>query len=254
MVKIRNTFDGGTNGTGMTVANTGGVSGDAFSAVEATALFSSEQKKSGSLSMKPPLTAASGYGRWTTNSRNNRLAIWIYSTAAITSDYNFMQTRYNSSTSAMTLRVNGANALRAYGHAAAANLWTASAALPLNQWVMVECLYEQGVAANDGRIKVAYYLAGSSTPVQESPWITGINLRGDLGVNGEVYVGKTQTTTNAASFYVDSAAVDTGADYGGVFLGPVAPIVSPAYRWNGSGYVPLKAYRWNSTYIPLTAP
>lgn len=255
MTLIRNRFDGGTNGTGMTTANTGGSSGTAFTAVEVAATFSNEQSETPALSMKPPVTAASGYGRWAMSDRDIATRTYLYCTAAITSDYNFMQFRVTDqgTTATLTLRVNSANFLRAFVHSTSTNAWTASSTLPLNQWVRVECLYRQGVAANDGQVRVAYYLGDSTTVVADSGWVTGLNLRGDTGPTGNVYVGKTQTTANAASVYLDTIAINTGTDYNG-FIGPDVPpvLVSPTYRWNGTAYVPLDAYRWGGTaYVPL---
>lgn len=254
MAKLRNTFDGGTNGTGMTVANTGGASGDAFAAVVVDAIFSNEWFETSPLSMKPPLTAAAGYGRWNTVSRNSRHRVYFMVTGAITSDYNFLQLRINSATSVLTLRVNSAGILRVFAHAASANVWTASTALPYNQTIRAELLVEQGVANNDGRVKVAYYLGDSLTPIQESAWLTAINLRGDVGSIGETYIGKVQTTANAAALYLDTVAVDTDSDYATTFIGPDVPpaSVAPAYRWNGAAYVALDSYRWDgAAYVSL---
>lgn len=253
MVKIRNNFDGGTNGTGMTVPNTGGASGTAFTAVEVAATFSNEQSETPPLSMKPPTTAITGYGRWTVPDRNISTRLYLYTTTAHSADYNFLQFRDATSAVILTIRINGANALRAFVTASAANAWTASGTLPLNQQVRVECLYEQGVANNDGRVRVAYFLGDLTTPIQDSGWITGQNFRGDVSATSSVYVGKIQTTAYPGSLYLDTVAVDTGVDYTGNFIGPDVPAaISPTYRWSGTAYVPLDTYRWNGTaYVAL---
>lgn len=255
MTILRNTFDGGTNGTSMTTANAGGASGDTFAGVEASVVFSNEQAHTGTLSMKPPSTTSTGLARWAA-SGDRTLAFrgYVYFTAAHTGDYNFAQLLViNTSTIALTVQVQGTNQLRLRNNTTSINPWTATSSLPLNQWVRVEMLVQQGTTTTDGQVRVAYYLADSPTAVEDSGWLTGQNIRGDGGTINGVRFGKLSGTAYSGSAYFDTVGVNTGANYAG-FIGPaIVPNPPTTFRWNGSTYVGLDGYRWNgSTYVPVT--
>lgn len=233
---IRNNFDGGTNGTGMTTGNTGGSSGDAFSAVEAAAIFSNEQKKSGTLSMKPSSAAVSSYGRWAVGEKNIAVRMYVYMTAAHSADYNLLQFRSDTTTNIASVRMTGASNLRLYLHGSSSNAWTSTATFPLNQWVRVEVYIKMGTTTSNGEARIAYYLGDSTTAVQDSGALTGLNVRGDLTNTGHVFIGKTGSGAYGGNFYLDSVALNAGTDFpsGSGLIGPdlaplATPIVTPTY-------------------------
>lgn len=239
MAQIRNTFDGGTNATAMTTANTGGASGTPFAAVEAAALFSSEQAHTPPLSMKTPSTAVSGYGRFITDGGAQRVQFFAYFTAAHAADFFFYQARGTSSsgTAILTLVVNGTNQLRLRIQATSENAWTAASSFPLNQWVRIELLIEKGVTDADGRVRVAYYLGWDATPIEDSGWVSGRDLRGDeTPTIASALVGKISTAAYAGAAYFDGFAIDTDTDYAPVFIGPppAEPLPTPVPVVTGS--------------------
>lgn len=254
MTRLRNNLNGGTNNVGITTGNSGGASGDAFTAVEATALFSNEQSHSASLSMKPPSTTTTGLARWqASGDRTLAFRIYAYFTAAHAADYQFGQVLViNTSTAAATIMMQGTNLLRLRNNTTSLNPWTAASSFPLNQWVRIELLVNQGTTTSDGQLRIAYYLGDSTTAIEDSGWITGQNLRGDAGTINGVRFSKISANTYGGNAYYDDPGVNTGTDYAG-FIGPeLPPVVAPAYRWNGSAYVALDAYRWNgSAYVAL---
>ena len=259
MVKLRNGFEGGTNAIDMTPSNSGGVSGDAFTAVTPTTPFTNAQAHSGVLSMGLPATAILGYGRWAFTATKN-VAVRTYhrlSGAISATDFDVMQVRVGGATNIATIRISGystpTGALRL--RVGSSNAWTATAALPLNTWFRVEVLIEQGTGGADGRMRLAYFLGDDTTAVQDSGWITGLALGGGGTGIDSVVLGKTSGAASPASF-MDDAAANTGADYTGSFIGSsVVPAASsPAKRWNvaTSAYVDLDSRRWDGTkYVPV---
>jgi hypothetical protein len=227
-MKWLNTFDAGTNGAGMTTSNTAG-SGNAFTAVESALTFSNAHANTGTLSAKLASVAGSSYGRVAIADRNVAGRFYVWFDAAHTADFMLWQTRISSGTtnSIATVLMDGANELRLRTGADGVNIWTAADSFPLNQWVRIEILQKQGVAANDGQLRIAYYLGESSTPIEISPWFTGLNLRGTEGATGAVYLAKVSGNTYAGNAYMDTVAINTGTDYAD-FIGPnVLPNVAP---------------------------
>ena len=256
MVKLRNSFDGGTHGVVITPGNSGGVSGDAFTAVTPDALFSNARAHSGSLSMQLPVGAVAGYGRWAFPASKNvaaRTWHWISETIVGT-DFDIMQIRVGA-TNIATIRVSGyatpAGALRL--RVGATTAWTAGVVFPANEWVRVEVLIEQGAGANDGRARLACYSGDSLTPIADSGWLTGLALAGDGPGVDSVVLGKTSAGASPAAS-MDDAAANTGADYTGQFIGPatVPATPSPVKAWRNGQYVDCDIYGWDgSEYIPV---
>jgi hypothetical protein len=224
-----NTFDGGTNGAGLTVANSGGASGNAFAAVESTIVFANTRAQSGSLSAKLSSGANSSYGRLANTDRNVAARFYVWFDAAHSIDYTMWQPRVTTSaaTSLYNVMVNQDSHFRLRTGPTGTVLWDSTATVPLGQWVRVEVLHKQGVAADDGQLRIAYYLGDSTTPVEMSPWFTGLNLRGAEGVAGQIYLGKTSGDAYASNAYMDTVAIKTGTDYAD-WIGPnVIPNTAP---------------------------
>lgn len=227
MAQIRNTFDGGTNGVGMTTGNTGGTSGNAFTAVEAALTFSSDWAVTGTLCAKYP-TSGTGYGRWSIAGSNAALRMMVRQTsaqdAAVTALANV---RATPTTHIANIILQGTNRLRLRQTTAGTDLWTATDPFPVGQDVRVELLVEQGATNSDGRIRAAYYLGHSDTPVEDSGWITGLNCLAEDGPLTQIYIGKYASSTVQGALYLDSVAVNTEADYTG-YIGPVTtPLPTP---------------------------
>lgn len=222
MTVIDNNFDGGTDSTAMTTGNTGGASGTAFAAVEPAATFSNEWSNSGALSMKLASTAVSSYGRWVTTGKNLKYREYVNFTTAHTGDFVLAEPRIttSSATKIALVLINGANQLRLRIAATSADVWTAADPFPLNQPVRVEALFEVGTTTSDGRARIAYFLGDSLTPIEDSGWITGLNLRGDTGDITAFFIGKVSSAAYGGNAYVDDVSVRTGVDYTDSFIGP----------------------------------
>lgn len=271
----RNTFNGGTSGAGLSTSNSGGVSGDAFSAVESTLTFSSEQARDGSLSVKAPSASGSGYGRWSVSGdRTAATRMYLYMTAAVsTSNGDFITGRVDINGGAVVISnmitsSSPSQRLRLRS-TASANIWTSSSTLPLNQWVRVEMLVNIGSGASDGQARIAYYVGESATAIEDSGWVTGLNLGGDIGTIDNVRFGKSSSGTLDGAAYFDTIGLNTGSDYSG-FIGPeAAQSTAPTAQagtsqigvaagstvsLNGSASTNATAYSWAFIYPSSGAP
>lgn len=259
MVNLKNNFDGGTDGVVISPGNSGGASGDAFAAATVAA-FSDEQAHSGELSMLLSGAAEASYVRWGSPESKNlaiRMYLWLPEAVAAT-DLDIAQVRTSIPTNISTIRISGysspASALRF--RAGSTNTWTAAGAMPVEAWVRVEVLFEQGTTAADGRARIAYFLGDDLAAVEDSGWIEEVNLGGDGAEIINVLLGKISGSAAPAAF-VDDIAIRTGVDYTGGFIGPDLPNGSPIKRWDAatSAYVDLSAHAWDgSAYIPIVGP
>lgn len=246
MAIFRNTFEGGTNGTTVTVANSGGASGDAFTAAGAM-IFSSTQAAHGALSIRDT-PSTSSVVRWAISGvAAVSIRSYVYFTA--TPSMAIFRITHATDTTAAVVQVNTANKLRLNAKSNT-QLWVSTADIPLNQWLRIEAYFIQGATASSGQAQIAYYLGDSTTPIEQSAVITGANFGGDIGLFTQARAGS-EVTTNTQSTYYDDLAVNTGSDSNG-FIGSSLLPVSPTYRWNGSSYVALDTYRWNGTaYVAI---
>lgn len=230
-MKLGNTFDGGTNGVGLTTGNSGGSSGTAFTAVESALTFSNEWAHSGSLSVKLPSGAVSGYGRWqTSGDRNVQVKLRLFQTAAQTGDLGLYRAALTTttSTSIAYVMITPANKLRLRHTASGSNVWTGTIDIPTNTDVRIEALIEQGTGASDGRIRIAWFIGNSNTAQEDSGWLDTLPLRGNEGQIAQHYVAKLGAGATVGSVYMDDPVVWTGTDYTGTwFGGDVTPLLPP---------------------------
>lgn len=218
----RNNFDGGTNGTGLTVGNTGGDSGDAFTAVEVAALFSNAQAHSGALSVVAPTGTESGLGRWSVpdSARQIALVSYVYMTDAQVADADIMRVEVSGAASdALRVQIMSTSRLRLRLPHAATNVWTATNQLPLNQWIRVECIIDIGTTDSNGQAHLAYYADENPTAIDESTLLTGLDLAGDGGTLANVRFLKGGANAIVGNIYFDDIGYNSGSDYAG-FIGP----------------------------------
>lgn len=221
MTIFKTSFDGGTDGAGMTTGNTGGVSGDAFTAVEPALTFSNEWAQTGPLSAKLPAGGVTGYGRWAipAGSRDYAMRGYARVTGVQTSDTIFGRVDVGGANTAQIL-LNPDSKLRL--RVGPVNIWTAEAVFPVDAAIRYEWLLEIGTTADDGRARVAYYMGDSLTPVEDSGWLTGLSMNGDSGTLTNTRVGKSSAAAIVGGMWLDTIEVRTGTDYEGL-IGPFMP-------------------------------
>lgn len=222
MSMLRNTFEGGTNGLGITLANSGGASGDPFNAVDAAQIYSNAHVHEGTLSGTGPTSPNLWIWNFT-EERNLALRGYFWLSAPNAGGNSDLFSLYfGAGTAFATFRVTSQNLIRIYHAPSTGFIWSPDQAMPVGQWVRAEVLFEQGVTANDGRMRAAIYAVNSPTPIADSGWITGLNLRGAEATSRPNRVRIATFRPEAGTVWVDSLAVNTGVDYTG-FIGASTP-------------------------------
>ncbi len=182
MTTLNNTFEGGTNGVGVTLANSGGVSGNAWNDITiagaGTFVYSNVGTAHGSLGGR--VTVAGGTDRArvyhsfaATNTAAARFYIYLHSlpSASGTKLFAFADTAFSQK---VVVGLTAANKIF-YG-----TISTAFAnSLTANTLYRVEVSVTKGTTISDGKVKIAYYLGDNASPVE-----TAIeNLAFDTGTN-----------------------------------------------------------------------
>lgn len=221
MTLLTNSWEGGTNGTVLSTGNTGGLSGNAFDAVNAsgtgtTGKFSNTQAAHGSLSMQ--LIYASGvaskaYVSWTT-SMGAQSQIWfrlyVYLTAYPNAAMRLWSTDIGGVTLCSALYVNTGGTLSFNDTSAAA--FTTTNAIPLNTWYRLEGFCTG--SATVGQLELKMFAGDSATPVETD---TSAATRNTGGTQDSYRFGSLQTVTNTPAltiYYDDIGLSSTG------YLGP----------------------------------
>lgn len=242
MAKLRNTAEGGTNGAAVTAGNSGGPSGDPFTAAAATLTYTTARSAHGTVGFAAPSTP-DAIARWAISGTTIAARLYIWATTPTTNDQGIVRVSHVTDTTAMTIYLNSAGALRV-SDKSSTNIWTGPAAMPTGQWVRVELLAAQGATTTSGTVRVAYYLGDSTTPIADSGVLTGRNLGGNLGAFTQIRLGKTGTTAGPL-FYFDDLAVDTGTDATALIGPPATEVASPARMWLGGTYTPVDMLRYS---------
>lgn len=234
MTDLRNTLEGGTDAVVVTTGNSGGASGDAFTGVS-TWVYSNVQSRD----LMAMRTVNPGTGifvaRWVTVGTPAALRAYFYLTTLPTSDILLL---HLGDAAAVTFRTNSVGKARLT--AGGTTLWTATADFPLNQWVRCELYSTASTNSVDGTAKVAYYLGDSTTAVEESTLLTGLNTAAATSAFANSRFGKNSSGSYTGDIYLDNIAASYGAGVTG-YVGPVAgapPSFDPEELvWNGTAWV-----------------
>lgn len=221
-----NTFEGGSDGTTITVGNSGGSSGDAFDAVSigasATLKFSNVQEAHGSLSAQivEPATGVAIRGEWLTlgGGSNNiyfRCYLWVPS-GVLSGRLHFIGVRASPDALCSQMGLDTDGTLRVTN--AAGTAVTTSANPPArDQWVRYELRVKASTTV--GEVEWRYFNDAASTTADETGSASGLVLTANADA---VRWGAVTTPAPASTtFYMDDLAVDT-ADW----IGPVATAAS----------------------------
>lgn len=223
MAILTNTFDGGTNNFEMTLGNTGGVSGDAPVAIDPGMLFSNQQVQSGSLSAKTAIGGASS-ARWGLDATANLAErFYVYRTHNIETTISVIRTSPFSTATHSALSLNSTGNLRiSFPAMGAGYYWISPTSIPTNEWIRIEKLTEQGVGATTGRCRIVAFRNDSAISLVDSGWLENLNLLGNEHPMGNwVGLKVSNTTSPSLDLYFDSIELRTGADYDGLFIGPI---------------------------------
>lgn len=201
MAIFTNNFDGGTNGTVVTEANSGGASGNAFYYVPpGTITYSNAQAATGTLSgmiANPGATYA--HVTWSTAETNflSRFYVYFASTLPVNG---ITLIRYTAATGSASIRINaGGNTATLYTGGVA---YGTSGILSVNTW------YRMEVFRTPTSLQWALYNGSSTTAIYTSPLTTGLSM----GTMDSVSIGKYDTTNQTETFYIDSVGMKTATD------------------------------------------
>jgi hypothetical protein len=214
---LSNTLEGGSDGTTITTGNSGGASGDAFSAVtiagSTTETFSADHAAHGGLSMKIAETVAgSTRVNWTglgalTGSVYHRIYVW-YDAFPTASGLIFggVRTSTGAALSAQ-IRISGTGKIRVENAAAAFILaLDGVVAIPLSQWARIEFRCKSSTTVGEFEWKWWSSADSSGTP-DETLSATGQVLGAD---QDELRYGiVTNAPASPFTAYFDDMAVST---------------------------------------------
>jgi len=227
---LYNNLEGGTNGTTITTANSGGASGHAFdvaSVTNGTLIYSNAHSAHGSLAAAMSTTVAGG----------SALIGWTTSLGTVTSLYgrfNLYLTGYPNVVDAnVQMKGTGSSSagnvqIDTTGHIIAqtpsfANAFTFTNAIPLNQWVRIEWFLQGGTAGN-AQFTINYYASVDSINVTETHTDTASAWGGTGGTIDEMDFGWTNTHPSQPTIYIDDLAMSPFQ-----FLGPAGIPMTGVY-------------------------
>ncbi|MDB5181084.1 MAG: hypothetical protein JWO54_847 [Candidatus Saccharibacteria bacterium] len=215
-----------TSGTAVATANSANGSNVGFGNVNAGLTYSNAQAAHGVNSISVPTSAALNGPNWPVSTADRTFAgrFYVYATGLSSTDFILAQLQVNGGLSARVL-FQGTGKIR-LTTAGSVQRWTAAITYPLNQWVRIEFEGNIGTTASNCQIRILYYLGVSTTPVDQSTWITGIDLGGANGFLDQIYVYKYGAGTLAGSIWEDDLEYRTGSNYTGL-IGPVPSATAP---------------------------
>lgn len=234
---LNNIAEGGTNGTTVTVGNSGGGSLDAFSAVHidptAALVFSTAQAAHGAYSYKFTTGGTSGaaYVAWQSTLVGTNPTIYgrayVYLTAAPATDDNIISFYGGSA-------AFGGGIMVASGSNPVVRLQSNSfteingQTLPLNAWFRLDFKIVSG-AAGAATATVKVFTAPDST-VAASTLTDATNAYGSGGAVNEVHFGWTSSHLNQPAMYQDALQLNNTG-----YPGPQQLIHTPSAGLSGSG-------------------
>jgi hypothetical protein len=221
ITSFTNTFEGGTNGTTLTNANSGGASGMELISIAnnagTTLTFSNVQAR-GTLSFCINFAVlAAGYGIWNwVSSIRSVFRFYYYAEEYDTNFFEVIQTRNSSAIMAKIGLTNSVNGTQVFviQNAAAASVIASPYPLQPNHWYRVEMAVTKGTTTSNGRIEFAYY---------------------DKDSSAAIYTADTGTTTNTGT--TDFATIRVGSSNGPTSYPVVAYYDDLAVQELASGFI-----------------
>lgn len=183
MTIYQNTFEGGTDTTVITTANSGGTSGTAFSAVTGSPTFSTVGATSG-LGCRWNLSTATAWSAsWAvTATATIAIATDIYFTSLPTAYRDFVIPVNTSSSPVCKVTVGPAGQLR-LNDFAGTQLWQAASAITTGVHYRFELEVNVGTSTSDGTLTFRYFNNTAPTTVIEARTSSGTDNAGGVSIN-----------------------------------------------------------------------
>jgi hypothetical protein len=215
----QNTAEGGTNGTAVTTANSGGTSGDAWTDVKNTWTFSNAQAASGTLSYQCSQVAGTGASvMWDFSSApltTHYGRLYLYMTAFATQSHPIFKgltAGFTSDSWRVDLTASGQVRIR---DGAGTALATSTQTITTGAWWRFEwkVVCSSGTGTTDGQITVNVY-SGNSTTVSFSVSSTSANT--ETTSMSYFQAGPALSSPTVPTMYYDELVIDNAS-----FPGPV---------------------------------
>lgn len=209
MANGTNNFEGGTNGVGLTTGppnNTGGASGTQFDTIFGVgALFSNSSPFQGAMCMR---VAAGAFGAagWTISSTKVSFQMWWTPEAVATADTHLIRVHNSGGTRLASVHLNSLGFLRVDDATGTAGINTFTTKPTAGTTYRIEVLFVAGTTTSNGRIKVAFYVGNSLTPVDTVYDNAAANV-GTAQTFTQIVGGKYTTSPEAHRF--DKMGFDT---------------------------------------------
>lgn len=223
MTLLTNSFEGGTNGTTITAANSGGGSGNAFDVVTAppaagTLAFSNTHAAHGSLSCGVGLGATTGTPQleWST-SMGTQTQAWFrqYLFFAANPAEQVATVRFKSGATLCASVQISAGGLIITSNSSGTTIFTMATSLPTNAWFRLEGFFLLSTTVGQSELKI-FTSADSSTATETKTSAATQNL-GAASANGYFYGITNTSDINISTFWMD----DLGLSSTG-YVGPAA--------------------------------
>lgn len=218
MTVLLNSFEGGTNGTTISAANSGGSSGNAFDNVSvglnATLTYDNAHAAHGGLAGKPATTSSSTTSIvvWST-SMGTKTQLWfrmyVYLTANPAAIIGIWRP-LNVATQCSMLEITTGGLLR-WVNTSSATILTGAVAVPLNQWWRVEGFTLCSATVGQVEYKL-FKTADSSSPDETQTSAATQNTSTQIT---QTQIGLTNNSTSQALWMDDLGLSSTG------YIGPV---------------------------------
>lgn len=232
MTLLQNNAEGGTSGTTVTTGNSGGVSGNAFDAVNigtgAAVTFDNTHAAHGGLSYNVSVgaTSANANLQWST-SMGAQTTIWFRAYYYLTANFSVAHRIFECTTSgtlvgSVELSTTGKIIMQ---NTAAAAVLTSTNSVPLNQWFRVEGFITG--SATVGQLSFSLYSTQDSQLALESQTSTATqNTTG----SPDTYLFGIIGTTSTGPYWIDEPAISNTGLIGPTNTGPEQIAVQPGYR------------------------
>jgi len=214
---LANNYEGGTNGTAVSAANSGGASGNAFTSVDGTLADYHAAIARGSLSVRIAQTATPASSRMYWASLGNiagsnvYFRAYLYVPANPATNLNWFEWRTSTPTRSAAVFIRTGGTLRITDDALASLVETTST-IALNQWIRVEFRILPSTTA--GEVELRLYNDPDSTTATDTKVATGLTTL--AATVDALRFGHTSAPANFVNYF-DEVAVSTSG-----WIGPTA--------------------------------
>lgn len=231
---ITNTFEGGTLGATLSVANTGGASGTAMQGITVgtsgnTITFDNAHPSNGTLGMKLVTgTVDSAYAQWALTASTRTVFRFYLYLAALPNAQTFLAQIRSSTGSMAALMLDSSNRFEMQNAPGSVVASTASTAASAGVEYRVEFAVTPGTTTSNGRIEYAIYPGDSTTPT----WTYDSGAVSNTGTAAIAFIrlGRTTTGTVASTQWYDELSVQT-LDTGWIGAPPVVATPAPVIAY-----------------------